>query len=136
MQDVMLDLETMGNGPNAAMSSATIAAMLKEGLDAKDAVIGNQVGDARSAIAGSARKIEAVYSYPFQNHATMETMNATVRYTPQRCEVWTPTQNGEAALAAAADPRAFTRAPDGRAMVGGRIVRLVVATDVRDSAAS
>jgi len=32
------------------------------------------------------------------------------------------------ALAAAADPRAFTRAPDGRAMVGGRIVRLVVAT--------
>jgi citrate synthase len=32
------------------------------------------------------------------------------------------------ALAAAADPRAFTRAPDGRALVGGRIVRLVVAT--------
>src|SRR3954464_6344454 len=32
------------------------------------------------------------------------------------------------ALAAAADPRAFTRAPDGRAMVGGRIVRLLVAT--------
>ena len=32
------------------------------------------------------------------------------------------------ALAAAADPRAFTRAPDGPAMVGARIVRLVVAT--------
>src|SRR5512138_269472 len=32
------------------------------------------------------------------------------------------------ALAASADPRAFTRAPDGRAMVGGRIVRLLVAT--------
>jgi citrate synthase len=32
------------------------------------------------------------------------------------------------ALAASADPRAFTRAPDGRAMVGGRILRLVVAT--------
>lgn len=32
------------------------------------------------------------------------------------------------ALAANADPRAFTRAPDGRAMVGGRIVRLLVAT--------
>ena len=32
------------------------------------------------------------------------------------------------ALAASADPRAFTRAPDGRAMVGARILRLVVAT--------
>jgi citrate synthase len=32
------------------------------------------------------------------------------------------------ALAASADPKAFTRAADGRAMVGGRILRLVVAT--------
>ncbi|MGO4712034.1 citrate/2-methylcitrate synthase [Bradyrhizobium sp. 2TAF24] len=32
------------------------------------------------------------------------------------------------ALAASADPQAFTRAPDGRAMAGGRILRLVVAT--------
>jgi len=32
------------------------------------------------------------------------------------------------ALAASADPGAFTRASDGRAMVGGRIMRLVVAT--------
>jgi citrate synthase len=32
------------------------------------------------------------------------------------------------ALAASADPGAFTRAADGRAMVGGRILRLVVAT--------
>src|SRR5215475_5201887 len=32
------------------------------------------------------------------------------------------------ALAASADSRAFTRAPDGRAMVGARIVRLLVAT--------
>src|SRR3984893_986036 len=32
------------------------------------------------------------------------------------------------ALPAGADPRAFTRAADGRAMVGGRILRLVIAT--------
>ena len=47
--------------------------------------------------------VEAVYAYPYQNHATMEPMNATAVWTPERCEVWTPTQNGEAALAAAAD---------------------------------
>jgi isoquinoline 1-oxidoreductase beta subunit len=90
-------------GPNATLSSADIAATLKAGLDADDAVVGNQNGDAKAAIAAAPRKIEAVYSYPYQNHATMETMNATVLYTPQRCEVWTPTQNGEAALAAASE---------------------------------
>lgn len=90
-------------GPNAKLSSADIAAMLKEGLDAPDAVVGNSNGDARAAIASAKRKVEAVYSYPFQNHATMEVMNATARWTPERCEVWTPTQNGEAALAAASE---------------------------------
>lgn len=91
------------NGPNVANSSATVAAMLKAGLDAPDAAIGNQNGDAKAALASAARKIEAVYSYPHQNHATMEPMNATARWTPERCEVWTPTQNGEAALAATSE---------------------------------
>jgi isoquinoline 1-oxidoreductase beta subunit len=90
-------------GPNARVSSTDIAATLKEGLDAPQAAVGNQVGDVKAALAGAARTLEAVYSYPFQNHATMETMNATARWTPQRCEVWTPTQNGEAALAATAE---------------------------------
>lgn len=90
-------------GPNATLSSAGIAAMLKAGLHANDAVVGNQNGDAKAAIGAAPRKIEAVYSYPYQNHATMETMNATALYTPQRCEVWTPTQNGEAALAAVSE---------------------------------
>ena len=49
------------------------------------------------------KTVEAVYAYPYQNHATMEPMNATAVWTPERCEVWTPTQNGEAALAAAAE---------------------------------
>jgi isoquinoline 1-oxidoreductase beta subunit len=91
------------NGPNAQVSSASIAQMLKAGLDAKDAVVGNHNGDAGKAIAAASRKVEAVYSYPYQNHATMETMNATAKWMPERCEVWTPTQNGEAALAAASE---------------------------------
>jgi len=90
-------------GPHAKLSSADIAEMLKAGLDAKEAIVGHEVGDARGAIAGAARRIEAVYSYPYQNHATMEPMNATARWTPDRCEVWTPTQNGESALAATAE---------------------------------
>lgn len=90
-------------GQHANVTSESLAAWLKEGLDAPQAVVGNQNGDVKAAIAGAARTIEAVYSYPFQNHACMETMNATALYTPEKCEVWTPTQNGEAALAAAAE---------------------------------
>jgi isoquinoline 1-oxidoreductase beta subunit len=87
-------------GPNNQVSSATIAEMLKEGLDAPQAFVRNQNGDARAAMAGAAKKVEAVYAYPFQNHAPMEPMNATAKYTADRCEVWVPTQNGEAAFAA------------------------------------
>ena len=88
------------NGPNEKLSSESFSAVLKAGLEASDAVTGNANGDAKAAIAASARKVEAVYSYPHQNHATMETMNATAKWTPTRCEVWAPTQNGEAAFAA------------------------------------
>lgn len=90
-------------GPNKNVSSASIAEMLKEGLDAKDAFVQTTVGDAPAALASTAKTITAVYAFPYQNHATMEPMNATARYTPQKCEVWVPTQNGEASLAAAAE---------------------------------
>jgi isoquinoline 1-oxidoreductase beta subunit len=88
-------------GENAKVSSESISKWLEEGLTADTKFIGNQAGDAKAAIAGAARKVEAVYSYPFQNHACLEPMNATALYTPDKCEVWTGTQNGEAAYAAA-----------------------------------
>ena len=90
-------------GANAGVQQADVDAMLKAGLDAEQAAVGNSNGDVKAALAGAARKIEAVYAYPHQNHATMEPMNATAKWTPERCEVWTPTQNGEAALAATAE---------------------------------
>jgi isoquinoline 1-oxidoreductase beta subunit len=90
-------------GPAGKVSSASIAEFLKSGLDAEEAFVGNKAGDAKTAIAGAARKIEAVYNYPYQNHATMEPMNMTALYTADKCEVWGPTQNGEAALAAASE---------------------------------
>ncbi|OGA99610.1 MAG: aldehyde dehydrogenase [Burkholderiales bacterium RIFCSPHIGHO2_12_FULL_69_20] len=90
-------------GPHAGLDSAAIAKMLAAGLDAPEAIVGHQAGQAREALAGATRTLEAVYAYPYQNHACMEVMNATARWTPERCEVWTPTQNGEAALAATAE---------------------------------
>ncbi|MEK9755399.1 MAG: molybdopterin cofactor-binding domain-containing protein, partial [Rhodospirillaceae bacterium] len=86
------------DGPHARVDSADIAAMVREGLDAKDAFVGNKVGDAKAAIAKSPKRIEATYSYPFQHHATMEPMNATAVWTPEKCDVWCPTQSAESAL--------------------------------------
>lgn len=90
-------------GPHANASSAAFAQTLKAALDAPEAGVGNSNGDVRGALAQAARKIEAVYAYPHQNHATMEPMTATALFTTERCEVWTPTQNGEAALAAVSE---------------------------------
>jgi isoquinoline 1-oxidoreductase subunit beta len=90
---------TWDEGENAKVSSASIAAWLKEGLDAEQALVGNKGGDVKAALAGAAKKVEAVYSYPYQSHAALEPMNATARYTSDKCEVWCSTQNGEASLA-------------------------------------
>lgn len=89
-------------GPHAKASSADFAKVLTAALDGGEAVSGNVQGQPKEALAGAARTVTAVYAYPHQNHATMEPMNATAKWTPDRCEVWTPTQNGEAALAATA----------------------------------
>jgi isoquinoline 1-oxidoreductase subunit beta len=87
-------------GENAKVSSESIAKWLAEGLESGAAYVGNKNGDVTAALAGAAKKVEAVYNYPYQNHATMEPLNATALYTPDKCEVWCGTQNGEAAFAA------------------------------------
>jgi isoquinoline 1-oxidoreductase subunit beta len=87
-------------GENAKVTTASIAKWLSEGLDSGPAYVGNKNGDAAAALAGAVKKVEAVYNYPYQNHATMEPMNATALYSADKCEVWCGTQNGEAAFAA------------------------------------
>ena len=91
---------TWDEGAGAKASSASIEAFLKEGLEAETQLVGNRSGDINAALAGAAKKVEAVYSYPYQNHACMEPLNATVRYTTEKCEIWTSTQNAEGVLAA------------------------------------
>ena len=87
-------------GPNAKVSSAAIAEHLKEGLTATSTNGERQNGDALKAIAGAAKKVEAVYSTPFLAHATMEPMNCTAKISPDRAEIWVATQNAEASMAA------------------------------------
>ena len=124
-------------GDHTKASSAAFAQVLKAALDAPEAVVGNQVGDVKAAMAGAARKIEAVYSYPHQNHACMEAMNATARYTPQRCEVWVGTQNGEAVLAATSESSGLPQAQCEvyKLMLGGGFGRRGMTDYVRQTVA-
>ena len=72
-------------GPNKSASTVAFAEVLKEGLTSdEDVFTGNKNGDALAAIASAARKIEAVYGYPHQNHATLEPMNATALWTSSK----------------------------------------------------
>ncbi|MEM7763791.1 MAG: molybdopterin cofactor-binding domain-containing protein [Pseudomonadota bacterium] len=89
------------NGPNAKVSSESINALLDEGLGADDAFVGNRNGDIKGGLAAAETIVTADYSYPFQNHAPMEPMNATALWTDLQCDVWCPTQDGEGTRRAA-----------------------------------
>jgi isoquinoline 1-oxidoreductase beta subunit len=99
MDTVEIDWET---GDLRSVNSDSIRALLEEGLDADEAYVGNSRGDAVATLAGATRTVTADYSYPYQNHAPMEPMNATALWTEGRCEAWVPTQNAESALQAVA----------------------------------
>ena len=90
-------------GPNGKESSVSIAERLREGLTSTNNVFADiDQGNVAEAIQGAAKKIEAVYGTPFVSHACMEPMNCTARVTADRAEVWVPSQNAEASLAALA----------------------------------
>jgi isoquinoline 1-oxidoreductase subunit beta len=81
---------TFEPGPNGALDSAAVERLLREApLDRSPA---RSEGDVEKALAGAARRVEAVYELPFLAHATMEPMNCTARVRGDAAEVWAPTQ--------------------------------------------
>ena len=88
---------------HADVSSDTIREQLHAGLGAGDARVGRNDGDVDRALGQAVKRIEADYEVPFLGHATMEPQNCTAHVTPDRVEIWAPTQDGETALAIAAD---------------------------------
>jgi isoquinoline 1-oxidoreductase beta subunit len=93
---------TWNFGEHTDLSSETIARTLQEGLAADDAGVGVHRGNVDAAMAHAATHIEADYAVPFLAHSTLEPQNCTAHVTPDRVEIWAPTQDGETALAAAA----------------------------------
>jgi isoquinoline 1-oxidoreductase beta subunit len=90
-------------GPNNTVDSKQIDTLLKTGLDAKDAALGQSHGDVEASLSSAAKKVEAVYGTQYQNHATLEPMNCTAKWDDGKVEIWVGSQNGDASLAAAAE---------------------------------
>jgi isoquinoline 1-oxidoreductase subunit beta len=61
-------------------------------LAATKGVSAAQAGNVAEALGKSAKTLEAEYAVPYLAHATMEPLNATVRISPSKCEIWTGTQ--------------------------------------------
>ncbi len=79
------------DGPNAHLSTGDVV----KGLEAAartPGVAARTEGNAAAAMAGAAKRLEAVYEVPFLAHATMEPPNCTVHVRKDGCEVWTGSQ--------------------------------------------
>jgi isoquinoline 1-oxidoreductase beta subunit len=90
-------------GENGKVSSESITAFLRSGIEANEAPLARKDGDFEKAAAGAAKVIEAEYYNPYMNHATMEPQTATALVTDEKVEVWVGTQNGESSIAAASE---------------------------------
>ncbi len=88
-------------GPTAAVDSAGIRRRFVEKAQSPGAVA-RQEGEGAAALAGAAKRIEAVYEVPYLAHAPMEPLNCVAEVRPDGCEVWASTQGQTAAQHAAA----------------------------------
>ena len=90
-------------GPDGEVSNATQAAEARRLLEETGDVSNEVGGDAIGMIAASDRTLTAEYHRPWETHARMEPINATVSVTGERVDVWSPAQNQAAPLAVVAD---------------------------------
>jgi isoquinoline 1-oxidoreductase beta subunit len=78
-------------GPHREFDSDRFEADLDGWLDRATFKVRHE-GDAGAALAGAARRHEATYTFPFQAHAPLETMNCTADVRADSAEFWAPTQ--------------------------------------------
>jgi isoquinoline 1-oxidoreductase beta subunit len=97
---------TWDYGPHRNETSAELSANLHHALSAQGKVLRND-GQVDHAFAASARRVQAVYEFPFLAHATMEPMNTTIHLQGDKCEVWCPSQSPDWARTAIAKELGF-----------------------------
>ncbi|TKT81062.1 molybdopterin cofactor-binding domain-containing protein [Aquamicrobium sp. LC103] len=90
-------------GPEGEVSDETQAAEARRLWEETGEVSHEEGGDTLDVIASSDRVVSAEYHRPYETHARMEPINATVSVTDERVEVWSPTQDQTTALEIVAD---------------------------------
>jgi isoquinoline 1-oxidoreductase beta subunit len=89
-------------GESGKIDNAWFAADAKKMLDEKG-VMTKEDPKAIEAIAASKKVVSADYQRPFETHARMEPINATVHVQDNRVDVWSPTQDQSVAIQLVAD---------------------------------
>lgn len=82
---------TWDPGPNRNFDSGQFLRQMEDALSESGFFVRGD-GDADKALQAAARKMEAVYEFPFQAHAPLETMNCIADVRHGSCEIWAPTQ--------------------------------------------
>jgi isoquinoline 1-oxidoreductase beta subunit len=83
---------TWDHGPHANENSADLRKQLLDATSSSGKKIADH-GQVDSALASAAKRVDAVYEFPFLAHATMEPMNLTAYRTENGIEVYAPTQS-------------------------------------------
>ncbi|MGO8792351.1 MAG: molybdopterin cofactor-binding domain-containing protein, partial [Terriglobia bacterium] len=84
---------TWNKGPGAQESTESLRTAFQQQAAGPPSVVAVDRGDALKVLEGAGKRVEAAYELPFQAHATMEPMNATVHVRADgTIEVWSPTQ--------------------------------------------
>lgn len=89
-------------GPNASVSTESQLAHAQQLLDQPGEVV-TAGTNTLTAIQAAEKVVSAEYYRPYETHARMEPINATVSVTQERVDVWSPTQDQSVALQLAAD---------------------------------
>jgi isoquinoline 1-oxidoreductase beta subunit len=88
-------------GPAGFVSTASQLAVARRLLEQPGELVAEH--SEGTLFLGEGRTITAEYYRPYETHARMEPINATVSVTPERVDVWSPTQDQSVALQLAAD---------------------------------
>jgi isoquinoline 1-oxidoreductase beta subunit len=84
------------------MSSRDIVEQFKVIADT-DGVLARDEGSIEDAFVASEKTLEAEFEFPFLAHATMEPLNCVVRWSGDKCKIWSGTQTQTSDQADAAD---------------------------------
>ena len=86
-----------GAGGHPDFNDDSISQILRDDLS-KPGVPAAHLGGPADAMGNASQVLEMEYEVPLQAHAAMEPLSATASVTPDRCEVWAPTQLQDGAM--------------------------------------